>query len=337
MANIKNTTINDNQSLKLPNGSTGQRPSVENTGMIRFNSDKGLIEQYDGVAWFDNFDTSALATGGTVNDITIGGVNYRIHSFATVGTSTFTVTRGGRVEYLIVAGGGSGQDRHGGAGGAGGLLQGTTTVTPGSYTIIVGAGGTHNGQTGNQQDIGEDGDDSSAFGLTAIGGGRAGHWTMAQGVPGFPGGSGGAAPRFRDGVSQPGGEGVIGQGNNGARPTGPTERYTPGGGGAGEPGHTNSQISPGKGGDGIGSTITGTLAFYAGGGGGGAYVPPANTLARGGAGGGGCYIDSSFSSNDVDGDPNTGGGGGAAYYPGGGSDNRGGSGGSGVVIIRYKI
>ena len=32
---------------------------------------------------------SALATGGTVTDITDGGVNYRVHTFTTSGTFTF--------------------------------------------------------------------------------------------------------------------------------------------------------------------------------------------------------------------------------------------------------
>jgi hypothetical protein len=45
------------------------------------------------------------------------------------------------VEYLVVAGGGSGGFAYSGAGGAGGLLTGSTNVTVGStYTVTVGAG-----------------------------------------------------------------------------------------------------------------------------------------------------------------------------------------------------
>ena len=47
------------------------------------------------------------------------------------------------VEYLIVAGGGGGGGVIGGGGGAGGLLHGYTraSLSTGSYTVTVGAGG----------------------------------------------------------------------------------------------------------------------------------------------------------------------------------------------------
>ena len=63
-----------------------------------------------------------IATGGTVTDITIGGISYRVHTFTATGNHTFTVTNGGEVEYLIVGGGGgaSGHNSSGG-GGAGGF------------------------------------------------------------------------------------------------------------------------------------------------------------------------------------------------------------------------
>ena len=60
------------------------------------------------------------ATGGdSVFDITIGNIRYRVHTFTTVASSTFTVTdtgsglypaNGGQpnIEYLIVGGGGGG-------------------------------------------------------------------------------------------------------------------------------------------------------------------------------------------------------------------------------------
>jgi hypothetical protein len=47
-----------------------------------------------------------LATGGTVTDIVVDGVPYRVHTFTTSGD--LVVTQGGEVEYLIVAGGGGG-------------------------------------------------------------------------------------------------------------------------------------------------------------------------------------------------------------------------------------
>jgi len=80
------------------------------------------------------------ASGGTVTNV--GG--YRIHTFT--GSGTFAVATGGSVEYLVVAGGGSGgvggANTSGGTGGggAGGVLTGSVTVTAQSYSITVGEG-----------------------------------------------------------------------------------------------------------------------------------------------------------------------------------------------------
>jgi hypothetical protein len=49
------------------------------------------------------------ATGGTVTEVTQGNFIYKVHTFTTVGTSTFTIPvaiSGSVVEYLVVAGGG---------------------------------------------------------------------------------------------------------------------------------------------------------------------------------------------------------------------------------------
>jgi hypothetical protein len=47
------------------------------------------------------------ATGGTVTEITDGGIDYKVHTFTSSGT--FEVLIGeADVEYLVVAGGGSG-------------------------------------------------------------------------------------------------------------------------------------------------------------------------------------------------------------------------------------
>lgn len=56
----------------------------------------------------------AYGTGGTVT--TADG--YRIHTFTSTGT--FTCTKAGEVEYLVVAGGGGGGGAYGAGGGAGG-------------------------------------------------------------------------------------------------------------------------------------------------------------------------------------------------------------------------
>ena len=112
------------------------------------------------------------STGGSIT--TAGG--YRIHTFTTVGNSTFTISSSESsttIEYLIVGGGGAGGDDIGGGGGAGGLLTGTTSISNGSFTIVVGDGGASTQGTENTG-RGLDGNNSSAFGFTALKGGAAG-------------------------------------------------------------------------------------------------------------------------------------------------------------------
>jgi len=103
-------------------------------GMMRYNNDLGKLQIHNGVQWYTIGGVSA--TGGAV---TYAG-GYTIHTFTSGGT--FQVSSSGDVEYLIVAGGGGGGFNYAGGGGAGGLLTGTiVNLTPGSYTVTVGAGG----------------------------------------------------------------------------------------------------------------------------------------------------------------------------------------------------
>lgn len=86
--------------------------------------------------------TFISATGGTV---TTDG-DYKIHTFSTTGTSSFVVSSISNtpaynlVEYLIVAGGGSGGRGTAGGGGAGGVLTGSYSITAQTYNAIVGNG-----------------------------------------------------------------------------------------------------------------------------------------------------------------------------------------------------
>ena len=231
MSLLKNTTINDTGFLKIPAGNTAQRPTSPSTGMVRFNTDTRSTEWYDGVygAWLPFGIISPIASGGTsITDITQGGVGYRVHSFTTVGSSTFTVTRGGQMEFLIVAGGGSGGSYVGGGGGAGGVLQGTELVSVGTYNIIVGAGAASVGSTTAQTSVfGLNGSNSSALGFTAFGGGGGG--VYAEGV-GRLGGSGGGSGGFQGGIAR-GGVNTSGQGTAGGTTFGPRPRGFTGGGG----------------------------------------------------------------------------------------------------------
>ena len=236
--------------------------------------------------------------------------------YSAVTANPFSVT----VSYLIAAGGaGAGS---GGGGGAGGVLTGTYALNIGTtYSFVVGAGGvsTTNASGTNP---GNSGNNSTAFGLTSIGGGFGGN----AGGNGANGGSGGGGGH-QSASSSLGGTGTSGQGNNGGRGNTSSPYGSGGGGGSFAVGQTApSNTQSGAGGDGISSSITGSAANYGGGGGGGVFTG-GGLRGLGGAGGGGA---GGTSGNvGTSGTANTGGGGGAS----GSSATAGGAGGSGVVII----
>jgi len=337
MANLKNTEIDNN--LELPEGTTAQRPASPQEGQIRYNTDLGVTEFYNGANWRPLSDTHPEATGGTVVDTDIGGVPYRIHYFTETGTDTLTVANPGEVEVLIVGGGGAGQqDDVGGGGGAGGLLYRNIFVTTQTYTIEVGAGANRNTSRDSRA---QNGNASSAFGLTALGGG-AGGGDDSGSANGEAGGSGGGAGFF-DGAggsalqpsSQSGGFGNSG--GSGGITSGPNYPAG-GGGGAGSSGESPSDGGDkGNGGQGLyfghifGTTI-GESGWFAGGGGGAVNQSGNGLISRGGLGGGGRgAAPNAVEDNPEDGLPNTGGGGGGGENVG----SFGGAGGSGIVIIRY--
>lgn len=261
---------------------------------------------------------------------------FRVHVFETNGT--FTLDRERDIEYLIVGGGGGGGAFTGGGGGGGGMLSGTVTRQPGAgpFPIVVGPGGAGDSRTNwaNSSSIvrgGQNGGDSSAFGIAAAGGGGGGTYNAGRGNgAGFAGGSGGGAS-----LPGPAGTGTAGQGNNGA--TGSTGGFTGGGGGgAGQAGFAGNGAQAGRGGDGRVSSMSGVDIVYAGGGAGGADPRSVNMTATnvGGAGGGGA---SSHTPVSGAGTPGLGGGGAGGRSADPGVQSTGGNGGSGVVILRYVV
>jgi len=304
-----------------------------------------------------------IATGGVITE----SGDWRIHRFNSSGTFTLSSLIGSslHVEYLIVGGGGGGGMDMGGGGGGGGFLSGKHVLTPGSYTITVGAGGTGapaagtNGQPGGHQYTipATAGGNSSFNGLTAIGGGFGGssYRGYTPGIAGGNGGSGGGASGYNDNAGTfNGGSGTSGQGFRGGNST--AAYYSGGGGGAAAQGTDSTARA--NGGAGKLSTILGRPFYWAGGGGGAGYSTFGGS---GGRGGGGAGAPNEFANNYAtggrdsiewgrdtlngctgcwtnlpggDGGTNTGGGGGGgAHYN---SNNKGGNGGSGIVIIRYK-
>ena len=273
-------------------------------------------------------------TGGT---LTSEG-EYFYRTFTNVGASTLKVSGGSvKMDYLIVAGGGSGGANIGGGGGAGGALLGTLDVT-GSNPIVVGKGGDRVFSSLTADPQGKDGDKSSAFGVTATGGGGGGGATKLDNAStGRDGGSGGGAGASQ---SKPhaGGSPVASQGQAGG-----TNNYSyciGGGGGYAKSGGTPKQGDfQGAGGD--GTTLLGLDVCGGGGAAGVTFASPDEGYqGLGGFGGGGAgsgYKKEPFEPVyfGTDGSPNTGGGGGG----GGSQDNpefRSGAGGSGVVRVRYR-
>jgi len=282
------------------------------------------------------------ATGGSISNVNISGVNYRIHAFTNVGTSTFTVIDKGTTtaDILIVAGGGGGGGRHGGGGGGGGVLYGSLNLANQDYTVVVGDGGSFNQVASDEQTLGDNGENSSFNGIIALGGGGGGSTTSSIGGRDGGSGGGGGGTGDLDGTSpgiatQTSTNGLTGYGNNGGQGT--SGNQGAGGGGAGQAGSNSvSSTIGGNGGDGIyfGNVFTdnyGENGYFAGGGGGSS--DPIASDNPGGIGGGG--DGDGGNNNGHNGLPNTGGGGGGTR-----SDNTtltGGIGGSGIVLIRYRL
>ena len=238
------------------------------------------------------------------------------------------------IEYLAVAGGGSGgypatgSDHGQGGGGAGGLLTNydgsAITLTANSvYTITVGEGGTANASGGNS------GEDSVISGtgittITAVGGGVG----MADNSQDCAiGGSGGGA---KYGTGETGCAGTAGQGYKGGDST--VANAGGGGGGASAVGVDSPDAHGGAGGNGLANSITGSSVTYAGGGGGGGNGTVADNDGGTGGGGDGARHDANLR-EATQGTDGLGGGGGAGTYTSH-AHVAGKDGGNGIVILR---
>ena len=75
MAILKNTIINSTESIRLPVGTTGQRPGSPTVGMLRYNSTDSRVEIFTGSAWAQYavsggglyaFTTATFTPGGPI-------------------------------------------------------------------------------------------------------------------------------------------------------------------------------------------------------------------------------------------------------------------------------
>ncbi len=247
--------------------------------------------------------------------------------------------RSTRALALVVAGGGGGGGGlQGGGGGAGGFLETTTSLVSGAiYPITVGVGGVGSGGYAYRATAPSNGLNSSAFGMTAIGGGYGGseYVTPNEHFPAAAGGSGGGATWGGNSANYGGKNGTTGQGNKGGDNLSQC-CIGAGGGGAGAAGANTSTTAGGVGGAGKLSLITGT--FLAGGGGGAFRDSDAGGI--GGNGGGGASATSRTAATHKTGGAQaggaaTGGGGGGSLRNTSNTDGFGANGGSGVVAIRW--
>jgi hypothetical protein len=336
-------------------------PSLNTIGqsitLVYVDGTRGWKNTMDSTSDVSGTPNYIIATGGT---ITCCG-DYKIHTFTS--DSTFTICSAPTpannvVDYLVVAGGGSGGTANGaygaGAGGAGGFRLSNSTcmtapltsplasptglpVSVQSYPVTVGGGGA--GFSSPCQSNGNTGSNSVFSTITSTGGG--------YGAGGGPGGAGSGGNGGSGGGGWSGGGGAVGGGNGNTPPTSPPQGNnggaagpTNGGGGGAGAGAVGGNASPGDVGGigGVGSYVIGTGlagcngtpgpvcgAKYFSGGGGGA----SGTGSPGGTGGGGKGGDGG-SDPGIAGTTNTGGGGGGTRA------GTSGAGGSGIVIIRYK-
>ena len=142
-----------------------------------------------------------VASGGNIDGATPGN-GFKYHVFTSSGSlvldsSSIPVS----VEYLVVAGGGSGAYDRGGGGGAGGLRSNsptcpaprrtpTLTLSSGTtYPVTVGSGGITHSAYGSPSDL-KGGNSSISTTVIASGGGAV-SGPLRDGGSGFGGGSGG--------------------------------------------------------------------------------------------------------------------------------------------------
>ena len=227
------------------------------------------------------------------------------------------------IDFLVIAGGGSGGFIDGGGGGAGGYRTSTQTVTAGTaITVTVGDGGASISSLPNGSNNGSN-SSISGSGLTTItstGGGGGGHYLVSA----QNGGSGGGE-YYQSGIGNGNTPSTSpSQGNNGGTGT-ITPNNAGGGGGSGSVGVNGASGSTG--GAGTASSITGSSVTRAGGGGGFRISNPASS---GGSGGGGSAgTGASPYATATSGTVNTGSGGGGSAD----QTSFAGAGGKGVVIL----
>lgn len=216
-----------------------------------------------------------IATGGTELVYTSGGTTYVSHTFTSNGNFVLNTTKS--LEIMMIGGGGHGGVWHAGGGGAGAMIEASGSTSAGTYALVIGAGGTNNGD----QTVGNNGGTTTGFGMTAYGGGRGGLYNTtepernltntgsgagANGTTLSPYNSGSGAGTNNSIGAYAGGIYVNAGGNSN------TSHDGGGGGGAGGAGALGtSNVGGAGGGARTNSWRTGSTEYWAAGGGGGSW------------------------------------------------------------------
>ena len=167
--------------LKLGQAGIGTQTTAERnagvstaTGTVTYNVTESQVQVYSGdTDGWNSVTATFSASGGT--QITNGSVVY--HVFTSPGDLEVTGALPGSVDFLLVAGGGSFMGAYGSGGGGGGISHGQSwPIAPGTYPIVVGAGGTFGSTTLNDSNgATAHGNDSTFNGVTSVGGGIGMH------------------------------------------------------------------------------------------------------------------------------------------------------------------
>ena len=321
-------TVNGSQAVST----TGVQAVADQTGLTASTAYKAHYVHDDAATNRSNVATSAEfttdAAGFAVDEGSSGG------SFRTSGgnriweadsTADLVVTTGGTVSAVLVGGGGAGGNREGGGGGAGEYLyrNADLVLTAATHTATVGAGAATQTTTGAS---GDNGSDTTFFGITVEGGNGGGGVNAApNAVASGSGGGHGEGTLIGAGqTASTSGSGLANDGGDSGASFG-----AGGGGGSGAVGADGSAgTNGGNGGAGTASPVPGDIITdYAGGGGGW------GTSGQGTGSAGGGDAQSVLSGTAGTANTGSGGGGGSATF----GERDGGAGGSGRVVVWWPI
>lgn len=146
-------------------------------GRYCYLKDTNTTYVYTGSSWEAVTGSAAVLSGTTGSPATSSITGFALTKWTSNGS--FTVSKAGLVTLMIAAGGGGGNSTR--AGGAGGYIIVTVWLEPGTYDVVIGAGGP-GGVAGGQGGSSRVG----LAGLTAIGGG-----SLTSVDPGFGGSAAG--------------------------------------------------------------------------------------------------------------------------------------------------